>query len=201
MADWDRDSPQLQANLVRVLRDIREQGRARRPVTVEDARRWHAGIMHNLDVPDAALVGRFRGEAGLESVGVRVGRKAGSPPGSVPAELREFERKLQAALDELDRRIAPGILPNDDGIAAVIDVAAWAHAEWVRIHPFANGNGRTARLWANGILMRYALPPFVRLRPRPAHGYGTAGAAAMDGKWEPTADAFNAMFDELLAGG
>jgi hypothetical protein len=27
-------------------------------------------------------------------------------------------------------------------------LAAILHGEWVRIHPFANGNGRTARLWA-----------------------------------------------------
>ena len=70
--------------------------------------------------------------------------------------------------------------------------------EWVRIHPFANGNGRTARLWANYVLMRYGLPPVVRLRPRPDGGYGAAGAAAMAGDWEPTAAVFRKLLlDEL----
>jgi hypothetical protein len=54
------------------------------------------------------------------------------------------------------------------------------------IHPFANGNGRTARLWVNSISMRYNLPPFLRLRPRPDAGYGDAGAEAMRGNWQPT---------------
>ena len=66
-----------------------------------------------------------------------------------------------------------------DQLDAVLDLCAWAHAEWVRIHPFANGNGRAARLWANFIAVRYGLPPFVRLRPRPDGGYAEAGMKAM----------------------
>jgi hypothetical protein len=81
----------------------------------------------------------------------------------------------------------------------VIDLSAWAHAEWVRMHPFANGNGRTARIWANAILMRYGLPPAIRLRPRPGGGYGRAGAGAMDGDWRPTAAVFRTMLEEVLS--
>lgn len=67
----------------------------------------------------------------------------------------------------LDNMIPPDTEPNADQTAAIVAVYAWAHAEWVRIHPFANGNGRTARLWANSLAMRYGLPPFAGLRPRP----------------------------------
>lgn len=81
----------------------------------------------------------------------------------------------------------------------MIDLSAWAHAEWVRMHPFANGNGRTARIWANAILMRYGLPPAVRLRPRPGGAYGLAGAAAMEGDWRPTAAVFRTMLEEVLS--
>jgi Fic family protein len=49
----------------------------------------------------------------------------------------------------------------------VLALAATLHNEWVRIHPHVNGNGRIARCWANWILLRYGLPPVVRLRPRP----------------------------------
>lgn len=49
----------------------------------------------------------------------------------------------------------------------VVELAAMAHGEWVRIHPFADGNGRTARMLGNWILVRYGLPPVLRLRPRP----------------------------------
>ena len=84
-------------------------------------------------------------------------------------------------------------------LAAVLDVCGWVHAEWVRIHPFVNGNGRTARLWANYVAMRYRLPPFVRLRPRPeADAYAHAGIEAMNGNWKPTAEVFRVMLGEFL---
>lgn len=44
-----------------------------------------------------------------------------------------------------------------------IELAAYAHHELVRIHPFVDGNGRTARLLMNLILMRKSYPPIVIL--------------------------------------
>ena len=41
----------------------------------------------------------------------------------------------------------------------VIEKAAWLHAELVRIHPFQDGNGRTARLVMNYHLMANGYPP------------------------------------------
>jgi Fic family protein len=76
-------------------------------------------------------------------------------------------------------------------------VCAWAYAEWIRIHPFANGNGRTARLWVNSIAMRYQLPPFLQLRPRPAAGYGAAGAEAMRGNWQATIEVLRHLLKEF----
>jgi Fic family protein len=66
------------------------------------------------------------------------------------------------------------------------------------MHPFANGNGRTTRLWANHIAMRYGLPPFVRLRPRPDGEYAAACAAAMVGRWQATAQFFRQMYREAI---
>lgn len=40
-----------------------------------------------------------------------------------------------------------------------IEKAAWLHAELVKIHPFQDGNGRTARLVMNYHLMSRGLPP------------------------------------------
>jgi Fic family protein len=139
--------------------------------------------MSGLTVPNPNYVGRFRGEMGLEKVRVRVGSVEGVAPSDVDQALELFERKLQEVLAELDQRYGKNAQLDADGFEAVVEVAAWAHAEWVRIHPFANGNGRTARLWANYVLMRYGLPPVLRLRPRPDGGYGAAGAAAMSGDW------------------
>ena len=40
-----------------------------------------------------------------------------------------------------------------------IELAAWTHAEFVRIHPYIDGNGRTSRLLMNYQLMRAGLLP------------------------------------------
>lgn len=40
-----------------------------------------------------------------------------------------------------------------------IELAAWTHAEFVRIHPFIDGNGRTSRLLMNYQLMRNGFLP------------------------------------------
>jgi len=45
----------------------------------------------------------------------------------------------------------------------IIELAAYAHHELVRIHPFIDGNGRTARLLMNLVLMRDSYPPIVIL--------------------------------------
>jgi fido (protein-threonine AMPylation protein) len=45
---------------------------------------------------------------------------------------------------ELDALLPIGQELDADQLAAVIDLCAWVHAEWVRIHPFANGNKRTS---------------------------------------------------------
>ncbi len=155
--------------------------------------------MAGLDVPDKSFLGRFRGERGVKKVGVGVANKPGTPPGDVAQHLAVFERKLQRATAALDARYPATADLDADGLAAVIQVSAWAHAAWVRIHPFAIGNGRTARLWANWVFMRYGLPPVLRLRPRPDLGYGAAGSAAMDGNWQPTVAVFRRILLQALA--
>jgi fido (protein-threonine AMPylation protein) len=196
--DWDADSPRLRDNLDAVLRGIGDAARRREFPSVEEARGWQARTMDGLDVPDPKFVGSFRGEEGLEEIEVRIGRHWGVAAADVAAALAAFETRLQEAVELLDELLPPGAEPEADSVRAVIDLCAWAHAEWVRIHPFANGNGRTARLWANCLAMRYDLPPFIRLRPRPDRGYGAAGEQAMRGDWTPTAAVFRQMFREFL---
>jgi hypothetical protein len=199
--DWDKDSPRLRENLARVLEEIHRAAERRETPTLKAAKRWHTRVMAGLDVPNRRVVGAFRGESGLENLQVRIGAKYGAQPAHVGRELARFEAKLQTLVAEMDMLLPAGREPDLDQLAAIIDLCAWAHAEWVRIHPFANGNGRIARLWANSIAMRYGLPPFVRLRPRPNAGYGTAGARAMQGDWRPTALVFRRLLHAFLSEG
>jgi Fic family protein len=197
--DWDKDSTRLRENLARVLEEIHQGAERREVPTLNAAKRWHARVMTGLDVPNRRVVGAFRGEPGLEKLQVRIGPNYGVQPAHVAMELARFEAKLQTLIAEMDTLLPAGREPDVDQLAAVVDLCAWAHAEWVRIHPFANGNGRVARLWANSIAMRYGLPPFVRLRPRPNGAYGTAGARAMQGDWWPTSLVFRRLLYAFLS--
>jgi len=144
LPDRDDDSPELRQNLARLLERIEEDLRHRKSPTLETARRWQIEIMQNLRAPDPKYVGAFRGEAGLENVQVRVDALWGVAAPEVAEALRDFEQHLQGAVAYLDDWVPPGAELDDDRLTAILSVCAWAHAEWVRIHPFANGNGRTA---------------------------------------------------------
>lgn len=201
MPDWDKDSSRLRQNLREVLKEIVLAAEQREVPTLEAARRWQSRIMEGLDVPDPRYVGAFRGEPGLERIQVRVASNYGVDSVEVSQELASFEKKLQALVAELDALLPVDQELDADQLAAVIDLCAWVHAEWVRIHPFANGNGRTARLWANSLAVRYGLPPFIRLRPRPNSGYGDAGEKSMQSDWKPTAVVFRRLLSDFLAEG
>jgi Fic family protein len=59
--------------------------------------------------------------------------------------IKEFNRKLQSASSP----------------TKAINVYAWSHLTFVRIHPFFDGNGRIARLIANLPLLRCGHPPLL----------------------------------------
>jgi hypothetical protein len=200
LPSWDEDSPQLRRNLGKVSVSIERDAANRVLPKVAAAKRWQAQIMAGLAVDKPTYVGRFRGERGLERCGVHVDGANGSAPWNVAGELKAFESILQRAVAGLDAKYPDVESLDEDGQSAVIELAAWAHAEWTRIHPFANGNGRTARVWANLVLMRYGLPPAVTLRPRPGSGYAAAGAAAMRGQWRPTVSLFRQLVRGFLSG-
>jgi len=196
--NWDEDSPTLRHNLTLILQQIADESDSRKPPTLELARNWQRTFMQGLMSQYPKYVGSFRGEQGLEITQVQIGPYWGVPAAGVARELQEFEQKLQVAVSSFDRVLPAGKELSREELNAVVDLCAWAHAEWIRIHPFANGNGRTARLWANFLAMRYGVPPFVRLRPRPDEGYEAAGIKAMRGQWEPTVRVFRRFLNRFL---
>ena len=200
MADWDADSPQLRRNLAKVLATVKADAQKRGMPKVAAAKRWQRETMAGLTVPNRDHVGRFRGEPALKNVGVMIGGVPGIPTAQVAKALQKVESTLQFVIAAIDAKYPVGTDLDVDGLAAVFDLAAWAHSEWVRIHPFVNGNGRTSRIWANFVLMCYGIPPAVRLRPRPDGGYAAACASAMSGDWKPTAVVFHKMVREAIVG-
>ena len=196
MTDWDADSPALRRNLTAVGKAIANSANRRAKPSLELVREWHRRTLVGLDVPDRAYVGRFRGEPGVR-LDVKIGAADGIAHRRVKGQLKEFERRLQSAVATLDQQYPAGAWLDMDAMKAVVEVAAFAHAEWIRIHPFVNGNGRTARMWANFLLQRFGLPPVMRLRPRPQGDYAAVGARAMAGDRGPTVTLIYRMLSAL----
>lgn len=79
-----------------------------------------------------------------------------------------------------------------------IEMAAWSHAEFVRIHPFIDGNGRTSRLIMNYQLMVNGfLPVSINKENRLAY-YNTLEEYAVNGNLEPFADMISVLEDKHL---
>ncbi len=168
------------------------------------AQSWHRDLYAGCTLPVRYFAGEIRDSDPKfpELIGyeVAVGQAAGVPSLTVPAHLEAFEAAALEAVSVLDDAIPPAERPATAGIfGSVLRLAAEMHGEWVRIHPFANGNGRTARIWANWSLVRYGLPPVVRLRPRPAgDAYAMAAAASMTGDHTPMVSVLNTLIRNRL---
>jgi fido (protein-threonine AMPylation protein) len=92
---------------------------------------------------------------------------------------RRMDEKVAALAPLIPAKAPPGQREHQ-----VITLCAWAHGEFVRIHPFADGNGRMARAVILWLETRYGLPVFIDLRPRPSGstGYEDASRASMTGR-------------------
>lgn len=183
-----RDLPVIEKNLLSLLEQIIQEAPSRILPTVAVAQEWHRRVYQGVQIPVPYYAGGIRDSdpryPELYGYEVMVGMQAGVPSYRVPEELEAFEESMQRAVSILDPLIPSGREPVQRNlINSVLTLCAYAHGEWVRIHPFANGNGRTARLWANWCALRYGLPPFVRLKPRPERrGYAIAASASMRGE-------------------
>jgi fido (protein-threonine AMPylation protein) len=164
------------------------------------AQEWHRALYAGVKLPEPYYAGEIRDSdpqfPELYGYEVRVGGALGVPSEDVPDELARLETRIQAVCSRLDAAIPSGAPPPDDAtLRAVVAACANVHGEWVRIHPFANGNGRTARLWATWIGLRYGLPPFILVKPRPGgEPYAAAAAASMRGDHRLCA----LLFEEML---
>ena len=69
-----------------------------------------------------------------------------------------------------------------------IELAAWTHAEFVRIHPFPDGNGRTSRLLMNYQLMAQGCLPISIPKEYRLEYFDTLEAYALEGNLDPFAE-------------
>lgn len=96
----------------------------------------HAIVLQRIRPTDA---GCYR------SVPVTVGDHLPPQPWKVPIQMEHLIQKYHGEWNTLHP----------------LEQAAYLHCDFVRIHPFIDGNGRTARLITNLELMKYGYPPVI----------------------------------------
>jgi fido (protein-threonine AMPylation protein) len=180
-------SAQAEANLRAIRASVITTSRTSRTVpSIEMVCDWHRQMLEGIAIPDDAYRGAFRGSAhpALVDYEVIVGEFTTTKASVVAAEVNVLILELQSRVTKLDNLDKEGDLDEltADFVEAVLSAAAWLHGEWVRIHPFVNGNGRTARMWVLWLCSRYGLPQLLPLRPRPDTTYGPATLMSMLGE-------------------
>jgi cell filamentation protein, protein adenylyltransferase len=123
---------------IRYVREFARQGGA--PLTESDIRNLHSLVMKR-SCPEIA--GRYADL--MRYVRTETGRHAFPSPAEIPARMGDFAAWLRTAPDTPDS-------------------AFETHGRLVDIHPFNDGNGRTARLLMNLTLIRGGYPP-IAIRP------------------------------------
>lgn len=173
-------------NRSQVLKDLVDHALSTEPLDALRVAQWHKDCFAGLSYvsrSDECFLGAYRGSdhPRLKELRVTVGGREGAAPVKVKEEVDGFFVQIQTRMSALAARIALDRDKSRQELVQIADIAGWAHGEWVRIHPFANGSGRTARLIANWVLVRFRLLPVVGIRPRPGHPYGPAAIASMRG--------------------
>ena len=152
------------------IRYVREIARQTTPLTEMDVRNLHRLVVLR-SRPEIA--GRYADQG--RYVLTDAGRHGFPSPAEVPALMGDFAAWLRTAPDTPETGFA-------------------AHRRLVEIHPFNDGNGRTARLLMNLILIRGGYPPVaVRPEDRPAYLRALQQAQAGEGT-----EAFDRLLYERL---
>ena len=139
------------------LRYVRELAGRDSPLTQFDVRRLHALVVQR---SDPEIAGGYA--TSNRYVNTDKGRHTFPPPSEIPALMGDFSVWLRAA-------------------PATPETAFAAHYRLVDIHPFNDGNGRTARLLMNLVLIRGGYPP-VAVRPADRLAYLSALQEAQAGR-------------------
>jgi fido (protein-threonine AMPylation protein) len=134
-------------------------GERREKITIDVIQKIHRVFFEHVN-PDMA--GRFR----VTGQDVEKLRCLTPPPGTaVRNRMYEFWRELDTKIAALPSKPAKasGKKEAKKSLAhwndQVLDLAAWTQYKMAAIHPFAEGNGRMARLMTNLILYRFGLQP------------------------------------------
>lgn len=104
------------------------------------------------------------------------------PPSLMYQQVKNFYADLQWKGKELNQ----------------IEMAAWTHAEFVKIHPFPDGNGRTSRLIMNYQLMSEGFPAISVAKEDRLEYFKALDVYAVEGSLQPFTDLVAGLVDRQM---
>ena len=170
------------------------QGKLDSLALAADSRLFHGHLFTRLTPPGYAYyAGHFRGESfrclRYYPVGVHNDPRVGYPPDFVLGFMVEMEQRIRAGVGALDvaHRLPSSHLPQKDKLKNAVIFACRVFELFLRIHPYANGNGHAARFIVWSILTRFGFwPNSWPIEPRPPDPpYTQLIQDYRDGKREP----------------
>lgn len=140
-----------------------------------DIKNIHAIVLRGIDNENA---GKYRTENVIISGASHI------PPDAIV--VPELMEKLIYRYDEWKEKYHP------------IVVAALLHAEFVKIHPFIDGNGRTARLLMNFEAMKNGYPPIIIKKEERHKYYDALDTGALTGNYTDFVKMVTKQAEEML---
>lgn len=157
------DHPQkgqvLRASLREALKAIRD---SRSVDLLADTRPLHRRLFHDFcPLGFEYFAGHYRGEdfRCLKHYGVQISSdpRVGIEPHRVPGKMARFGAEIRSGMVGIDSvaRLPDSQVRPAEKLANAVAFASRIFVDFLTVHPYANGNGHTARLLLTGLLMRY----------------------------------------------
>jgi Fic family protein len=135
----------------KVVLEILKIGKGELRLSEKRIKEIHRGIMSEDDPKRALEIGKWKSEPN-EIINYRDEKISFTPPSEVPEAIHKLLDSTNANLDGFFR---------GENFLHPVKIAAKFHIEYISIHPFYDGNGRTARILNNLLLISCGLPPII----------------------------------------
>lgn len=133
-----------------VIASILKMGKGELNISEKRIKEIHKGIMHEEDPEKAKLIGQWK-TAPNHLYNYKNERFDFVAPDEVPERMHQLINWLNAQKEKIQRGDKDALHP--------VEIAFRFHLDYITIHPFYDGNGRTVRVLTNLILIAYGYPP------------------------------------------
>ena len=135
-----------------VVLDILSMASGKMRLSEKRIKEIHKAIMHETDSEKQKQIGKWKTEAN-EIINYKNEKVRFTEPADVADEMHKLINWLNTQIDHYHHPKKTALHP--------VEIAAQFHLEYVSIHPFYDGNGRTARILTNLILISFGYPPII----------------------------------------